>query len=68
MKFTSKYLFKGLPSKADIIIQAFEKIKEGTGLSRYDMSNDDNIKDVLHSVYKAGLKRGKNKTFKTKQP
>ena len=59
MKFKSEYLFKGLPSKADIIFQAYDKIKEGQGFSRYDMSNNDNIKDVLNSVYNAGLKRGK---------
>lgn len=59
MKFKSKYLFKGLPSKADIINQAFSQIKSKQGFNQYDMSNDTNIKDVLLSVYNAGHKRGK---------
>lgn len=61
MKFQTKYLYQGLPSKEEIIHQAFSKIKSTTGFNRYDMSNDANIMDVLTSVYNAGLKRGKNK-------
>jgi len=59
MKFKTKYLFGGLPSKSDIINQAFQQIKSKQGFNQYDMSNDNNIKDVLNSVYNAGLKRGK---------
>ena len=62
MKFKTKYLFKGLPSKPDVINLAFKQIKSEQGFNKYDMSNDDNIKDVLISVYNAGLKRGKLKT------
>jgi hypothetical protein len=61
MKFKSKYLFKGLPTKSDVVRQAFEQIKSKPTFSQYDMSNNDNIKDVILSVYDAGLKRGKNK-------
>lgn len=60
MKFKTKYLFKGLPSKPDIVQQAFKQIKSNQGFNQYDMSNDNNIKDVLNSVYNAGLKRGKS--------
>ena len=59
MKFESTYLFKGLPSKHDVLDQAFRQIKSKQGFNQYDMSNDDNIKDVLLSVYNMGLKRGK---------
>lgn len=62
MKFKTKYLFKGLPSKLDVVNLAFKQIKSGQGFNKYDMSNDDNIRDVLISVYNAGLKRGKLKT------
>jgi hypothetical protein len=54
MKFKTKYLFGGLPSKSDIINQAFQQIKSKQGFNQYDMSNDNNIKDVLNSVYNAG--------------
>lgn len=63
MKFKTNYLYKGLPAKFDILDQAFTQIKSGVQLSKFDMSNDNNIKDVLESVYKAGIKRGKNKSI-----
>jgi hypothetical protein len=61
MKFKTKYLYNKLPSKFDILSQAFVQIKSKPIFSQYDMGNDQNIKDVLLSVYNAGYKRGKNK-------
>jgi hypothetical protein len=65
MEFKTKYLFNGLPSKSDVIILAYEKIKSNQGFNQYDMSNDKNIKDVIKSVYeiahKSAIKRRKTK-------
>ncbi len=63
MKFTTKYLYKGLPAKRDIVNEAFKQIKSKPTFGPYDMSNDKNIKDVLLSVYNAGVKRRKNNSL-----
>lgn len=48
----------GLPVGASAMYVKFDEIKNNTGFSRYDMSNDDRIKKALWYMFQLGKKTG----------
>lgn len=51
--------WKGIVVKHSAIHQAFEYIRENQGFSRYDMSGDDAIKQVLNELFELGKATGR---------
>jgi hypothetical protein len=51
--------WKGLPLFRAKAYGWFESIKGGQGYSRFDMSNDDNIKRCLREAFELGKKYGR---------